>query len=129
MVVAITPQYGWKAAVVGQLPALPGWFVLTPIHDGDVPVELRREPVIGWVVESSIKDQECAEWESFTYPIVGPEGSPLIGVWLLQRPDGSITAPYEGDLTDEKTALAYFAEAEEKQRQREKEWERRKALR
>lgn len=84
-----------RTAAHTTIPAAPGWYLCSPIHDeyGSI-VDFTEDPVVAWIVTL---EEVCGEMDScYTQPVVADAPAFPGDPEFLKRPDGRYVEPGEG---------------------------------
>lgn len=101
------------------IPALPGFFVLSPIKNerGEFS-ELWREPIVAWRIQTEGNRKERLTGHDWmTADPVTCEGSDMDGEHAILHPGGTVTCPHVGNWPDEQGFLDYLKEETETNRE------------
>ena len=101
------------------VPALPGFFVLTPVTgDNDEIVELWDEPVIAWriTLEGTAEQRRAGRDYAIADPITA-EGIDSRDTAAILRPDGKVISPHIGCWNSKNEYLAHLREEHSKNKQ------------
>lgn len=91
---------------VEVIPALSGWLLIEPTHDGKSIVGMVETTIVGWTVEI-VRENEDEDPATYVISIIA-DGGTLCSLYPIQEPSGKIYIPHDRWFESQTELLEYW---------------------